>query len=95
MKDHFAPILAHMRGDLQPAHDVGPSEEFDPFDDEQMERLFGKRIGKPVGDLLQLYRDVKLAKGSFGMDDARFAERVMPILKQLAEGAVEVFKEDM
>lgn len=95
MNNPFDTTLAVMSGALQPPHDVGPSEEFDPFDDEQMEHLFGKRMGVPIGSLLQLYRSAQLAHGSFGMDEQKFTEMVMPKLRQLAEGAIEVFKEDM
>lgn len=95
MNDPFERILALMRGDLQPAHDVGVSQEFDPQDADLMHDLFGKRMGGPIGDLLQLYRSVMLTKGSFGMDDKRFAELVVPMLKQLHEEAREVFREDM
>lgn len=94
MNDPFERALAAMRGDLQPPHDPGPSPEFDPFDDEQMQHLFGKRMADPIGSLLQFYCSVKLTQGSFGMDDKKFTEMVMPMLKQLAEGAVEVLKED-
>lgn len=95
MSNPFEPALALMRGDLQPAHDVGPSIEFDPFDDDLMHDLFGKRMAGPIGDLLQLYRAVMLTKGSFGMDDKRFADLVVPMLKSLHEEAKEVFREDM
>lgn len=95
MNNPFERTLAVMSGALQPPHDVGPSTEFDPFDDDQMKYLFGDRMGEPIGGLLQLYRSAKLAQGCFGMDDKRFTEMVMPMLKQLAEGAIEVFKEKL
>lgn len=95
MNKAFDTTLALMSGALQPPHDVGPSTEFDPFDDEQMQYLFGKRMGDPIGSLLQFYRSVKLTQGSFGMDDKKFTEMVMPMLKQLAEGAIEEFKEKL
>lgn len=101
----FLPLLKSISGDhmgtneffpLQPPHfqDV-PQPEFDPKDDDQMEELFGKRMGKTIGGLLQTYQSAKAAKGSFGMNETLFTEIVMEDLKKLHDNALEVFRDSL
>lgn len=82
---------------LQPPHQLaGDAPTFDEHDDDLMRDICGKRLAKPVQELLLSLRDIKAVNRSFGeacLDRGKLLDILLPELEALREACVEEWRD--
>ena len=75
----------------QPAFDE--SIPFNEYDDAQMRDILGKRFGPVVQTILEKLHVIEMTQASFGVDDAKAMNDLLPALKALREACVDEWKD--
>ncbi len=57
--------------------------------------LVGKRLAGPVQDLIFSLRAIEDTRDSFGMDEKRVIDRILPELKRLRQGLYDAWKDSL
>lgn len=75
---------------LGPVHETQP---FDPWDDDLMHDVCGKRLAKPVQDLLIALSQFDMTKDSFGVNAEQAVRFIYPKLVALREACKEEWRD--
>lgn len=78
---------------LQPPHLAYSSTKFDEWDEGIMHDVCGKRLAKPIADLLILESQADMTMDSFGMNAEKFVRMVLPMLKKLRAACKEEWED--
>lgn len=78
---------------LQPPHPLPANDVFDEWDNALMHDICGKRLAKPIQDLLITLSQADMTRDSFGLNAEQFVRVVIPQLKQLRAGMIDAYKE--